>query len=172
MRILHRGITASRDACVVSPFAAANVAHRKQWIQERLEHLRGFFSIEGAGFVVMDNHMHLLLRLDSQRAAQWSSQEVLRGGGSSCFLWPTATASARRDGMPASSGLPEICEVGQQDPHTARRSWLVYEVLEGTDRQASEPRGRCDGVFLGKDATRASLSWTRRACWPRPLIST
>ena len=146
MRTLHRGITASRDACVVSPFAAANAAHRKQWIQERLEHLRDFFSIECAGFVVMDNHMHLLLRLDSRVSRVSGRVRRLRGGGSSCFLCDRdgkalAVTDARIERF---AGKPEWVSKIRS---TARRSGLVYEVLEGTDRQASESRRPRTGAF-------------------------
>jgi hypothetical protein len=60
------------------PLCGGEHAHRKQWIEERLKELGGVFSIECAGFSVMDNHMHLLLRLDSPLAAQWSAEEVAR----------------------------------------------------------------------------------------------
>jgi hypothetical protein len=52
--------------------------HRKQWIEDRLRELVGIFSVECAGFAVMDNHLHLLLRLDSRKAERWSEDEVVR----------------------------------------------------------------------------------------------
>ena len=60
------------------PLCGGKHAYRKQWIERRLEELGAVFSIECAGFSVMDNHMHLLLRLDSPLAAQWSAEEVAR----------------------------------------------------------------------------------------------
>lgn len=52
--------------------------HRKQWIEDRLRELVEIFSVECAGFAVMDNHLHLLLRLDSRKAEEWSDEEVAR----------------------------------------------------------------------------------------------
>src|SRR5215469_9903972 len=52
--------------------------HRKQWIEHRLKELVDIFAIDCAGFAVMDNHMHVLLRLDSARAGAWSDEEVAR----------------------------------------------------------------------------------------------
>jgi len=52
--------------------------HRKQWIEDRLRELVEIFSVECAGFAVMDNHLHLLLRLDSKKAEEWSGEEVAR----------------------------------------------------------------------------------------------
>ena len=44
----------------------------------RLRQLVEIFAIDYAGFAIMDNHLHLLLRLDSQRAQSWSDEEVAR----------------------------------------------------------------------------------------------
>ncbi len=51
---------------------------RKRWIEERLETLAGSFAIAVGGFAVMDNHLHVLCRLDPQRAQAWTAQEVVR----------------------------------------------------------------------------------------------
>ena len=40
-------------------------AHRKQWIEDRLRELAGLFAIDVCGFSIMDNHLHVLLRLAS-----------------------------------------------------------------------------------------------------------
>jgi REP element-mobilizing transposase RayT len=39
--------------------------HRKRWIENRLKELVGVFAVECAGFAVLDNHLHVLVRLDS-----------------------------------------------------------------------------------------------------------
>jgi len=52
--------------------------HRKAWIEDRLERLAGSFAISVCGFAVMDNHLHVLVRLDPDRAAGWSDEEVVR----------------------------------------------------------------------------------------------
>jgi len=51
---------------------------RKRWIEERLQMLDQAFAIAVGGFSVMDNHLHLLIRLDPEEAVQWSDQEVIR----------------------------------------------------------------------------------------------
>jgi REP element-mobilizing transposase RayT len=52
--------------------------HRKQWIEERLETLSGCFAVSVCGFAVMDNHLHVLVRLDADDAGAWSAEEVVR----------------------------------------------------------------------------------------------
>lgn len=42
--------------------------HRRQWIEDRLELLAGCFAVSVCGFSVMDNHLHVLVRLDQDDA--------------------------------------------------------------------------------------------------------
>ena len=52
--------------------------HRKTWIEKRIELLANNFAISIAGFAVMDNHIHLLVRLDPDDVNEWSDGEVIR----------------------------------------------------------------------------------------------
>jgi hypothetical protein len=54
---------------------------RKTWIDERLRELAQIFSVSVAGFAVLDNHLHLLVRLDPDVATAWSDEEVVRRWG-------------------------------------------------------------------------------------------
>ncbi|WP_417750187.1 transposase [Rosistilla oblonga] len=51
---------------------------RKQWIEDRLEKLTENFAISVGGFSVLNNHLHVLCRLDPDDADQWSAGEVVR----------------------------------------------------------------------------------------------
>jgi len=37
---------------------------RKSWIEHRLQELVQIFSVAVAGFAILDNHLHILVRLD------------------------------------------------------------------------------------------------------------
>jgi putative transposase len=51
--------------CVRRAFLLGEGAgNRKQWIENRLEELAEIFAIAVGGFSVMDNHLHVLVRLD------------------------------------------------------------------------------------------------------------
>ncbi len=54
---------------------------RKVWIDKRLEELAQIFSVSVAGFSVLDNHLHVLVRLDQEVAGGWSDEEVVRRWG-------------------------------------------------------------------------------------------
>ena len=52
--------------------------HRKQWIEERLQLLAESFAVAVCGFAVMDNHLHVLARLDPDGAKSWTDEDVVR----------------------------------------------------------------------------------------------
>ncbi|MEQ1830329.1 MAG: hypothetical protein ABL921_30510 [Pirellula sp.] len=49
---------------------------RKDWIENRLKELDQIFAVSVGGFSLMDNHLHLLLRIDPDVASGWSDTEV------------------------------------------------------------------------------------------------
>ena len=55
--------------------------NRKEWIENRLKELAEIFAISVGGFSVMDNHLHVLVRLDPEIASGWSDEEVVRRWG-------------------------------------------------------------------------------------------
>lgn len=52
--------------------------HRKTWIEERLQRLTENFALSVCGYAVMDNHLHVLIRLDPARTEEWDAGEVAR----------------------------------------------------------------------------------------------
>jgi hypothetical protein len=65
--------------CVRLAFLMGDGAEdRKQWIEDRLELLTRHFSIAVGGFAVLDNHLHVVCRLDPEDSLKWSPEEVVR----------------------------------------------------------------------------------------------
>ena len=65
--------------CVRRAFlCGAGFEHRKDWIESRLRELAGIFSLDVCGFAVMDNHLHVLLRLNPSLSAGWSAEDIVR----------------------------------------------------------------------------------------------
>jgi hypothetical protein len=54
------------------------VTHRKAWIEARLEVLAKQFAVSVCGFAILDNHLHVLCRLDPGIADGWSAEDVVR----------------------------------------------------------------------------------------------
>jgi len=68
--------------CVRRAFLLEEGMHdRKSWIEHRLEELAEIFSVAVAGFAILDNHLHLLVRLDPDVAQGWSDEVVVRRWG-------------------------------------------------------------------------------------------
>ena len=54
------------------------INNRKDWIDQRLKELDQIFAVSVGGFSIMDNHLHVLLRIDDEQAKTWSPLEVAR----------------------------------------------------------------------------------------------
>ncbi len=49
-----------------------------RWLEGRLRELSEAFAISVIGYAVMSNHLHVLVRLDPDRARAWSAEEVAK----------------------------------------------------------------------------------------------
>ena len=50
--------------------------HREQWIEDRLLTLSECFASRVCGFAVMDNQLHVLVRLEPDASNGWSAEDV------------------------------------------------------------------------------------------------
>ncbi len=57
------------------------ISDRRQWLENRIEELAQIFAIGVGGFSMLDNHLHLLLRIDPDVADAWSDEEVVQRWG-------------------------------------------------------------------------------------------
>jgi REP element-mobilizing transposase RayT len=53
-----------------------NFEHRRGWILERLTQLTQMFAIDIAAFAIMSNHYHLVVRVNAEKAARWSTRDI------------------------------------------------------------------------------------------------
>ena len=85
---------------------------RKEWIDRRVKELAEIFAVSVGGFSVLDNHLHLLVRLDPDVATGWSDEEVVRRWGR---LFPPRDKS--RQPLPVSNDWVAVASQGR------RRGW-------------------------------------------------
>ena len=56
--------------------------YRKKWIENRLEELASIFAVSVSGFAVLDNHLHVVVRLEGALLTKtWSDIEVAKRWG-------------------------------------------------------------------------------------------
>ncbi|MGB0866570.1 MAG: transposase, partial [Granulosicoccaceae bacterium] len=53
-------------------------SHRRGWIVSRLELLADAFSIDIAAYAIMSNHHHVVVRVDQDKAKNWTWQQVIK----------------------------------------------------------------------------------------------
>jgi REP element-mobilizing transposase RayT len=64
--------------CGLDPRTGRDFSHRRDWIRQRVFELQSVFAIDILAYAVMSNHLHLVLRVDQQRALDWEAREVAR----------------------------------------------------------------------------------------------
>jgi hypothetical protein len=122
---------------------------RKDWIERRLQELAQIFAVGVAGFAVMDNHLHVLVRLDPHVADNWSDEEVVRRWGQ---LFPPRDKSRRP--LPVSDVWVRACLSDQRNVDTFRErlqsiSWLMKCLKEPLARLANI-QDKTRGAFFEK----------------------
>ena len=63
--------------CGKDPVTGFDFEHRRQWIVNRIKILSSIFAIDLCAYAVMSNHYHIVIRVNSEQAKNWSDQEVV-----------------------------------------------------------------------------------------------
>ena len=124
--------------CGQDRYTGKSFDHRKPWVVERLELLADVFAIDICAFAVMSNHVHLVLRVEQERVASWSDEQVV-ARVSRVFK----SVFAGFDDMPA----PQQRElVALWRGRLASLSWVMRCLNEWLARRANE-EDDCTGRF-------------------------
>jgi hypothetical protein len=120
---------------------------RKEWLETRIEELAQVFAMGVGGFSVMDNHLHLLLRLDPDVAASWSDDDVVRRWGR---LYPPRDKS--RQPLPISDDwvrgkLKDSSWVARARERLQSIGWFMKCLKEPLSRLANR-EDKCRGAFF------------------------
>jgi len=84
------------------------------WIEERLRFVASCFASSVAGFAVMSNHVHVIVKMDRAAAMEWGAMEVARRWLS---LYSRKYVS---DGTPMLSSGDELKQVAINKTHVPR----------------------------------------------------
>ena len=134
--------------CVRRAFLAGDrYEHRKGWIEERLQYLARCFSAEIAGYAVMSNHVHVIVRMDREAVMEWTAVDVARRWLS---VYPRKYLS---DGTPVLPSEGEITTIAQDAAlvskwrqRLADLGWFMKAFKEPISRRANR-EDECKGAF-------------------------
>jgi hypothetical protein len=120
--------------------------HRKQWIEDRLETLSRCFAVSVCGFSVMDNHLHVLVRLDADEASSWSAEEVIRRW---IVAYPPKTAKGEEIEI-SQAWIDQQARDGKRIESLRERlgslGWFMKALKEPLARMANK-EDECKGTF-------------------------
>ena len=120
--------------------------HRKQWIEDRLQLLAQNFAVSICGFSVMDNHLHVLVRLDPGVADSWSDEEVVRRW---IAVYPPRTLDFQDPKLVqlwVNHQLKDPAKVAQYRQRLQELGWLMKALKEPLARMANQ-EDDCKGTF-------------------------
>ena len=120
---------------------------RKDWIENRLKELDQIFAVSVGGFSLMDNHLHLLLRIDPDIASGWSDTEVVERWFK---LFPPRGAD--RKPMKVSKEIMDarvanVTWVAEARKRLSSLGWFMKCLKEPLARLANK-QDECTGAFL------------------------
>ncbi|MBO8086134.1 MAG: transposase [Marichromatium sp.] len=149
--------------CGFDRLTGRSFEHRRGWVELRLRQLAGVFAIDVAAYAVMSNHVHLVVRVDADRAAGWSDTEVLRRWR--ClfrgpvvverFLSPSTQAGMTEAELEVVAGLVAIYRARLAD-----LSWFMRVLNESIARAANREDGVRGRFWEGRFRSQAILDET------------
>lgn len=119
--------------------------HRKKWLEDRVELLAGVFGMAVGGFAILDNHMHLLIRLEPERVPEWSDEEVIRRW-IRAFPGGIDPQDTKRIEKRIEEELQDHERVQTYRTRLADLGWFMKALKEPLSRMANKEDG-CSGAF-------------------------
>ncbi|MFC1348575.1 MAG: transposase [gamma proteobacterium symbiont of Phacoides pectinatus] len=132
--------------CGTDALTGRSYEHRRGWVEQRLLELPRHFAIEVSAYAVMSNHAHLVLHINAQQAAAWSTTEVIeRWHG--LFSGHPLTHRFLRGETESGAEQADVEEIAREwRQRLSSISWFMRCLNEPIARQANE-EDQCSGRF-------------------------
>ena len=132
--------------CGFDNYSGQSFEHRREWVENRLLQLAKTFAIDVAAYVVMSNHLHVVLRIDAEKAAEWSSLEVVLRWHQ-LFKGTLLTQKFAKGDAMASYELATLNDtIAEYRRRLMNISWFMRTLNEPIARQANK-EDKCTGRF-------------------------
>jgi REP element-mobilizing transposase RayT len=140
-RCVRRAFLCGNDA-----YSGQSYEHRRQWVVDKIGQLSRVFAIGVCAYAVMNNHYHLVLKIEDKLAEQWSEREVTERW-SVLFQWPTLVQRWYAGSELIEAELMVVQTlVATWRERLSSISWLVRLLNESLARQANQ-EDSCKGHF-------------------------
>ena len=132
--------------CGVDHYSGQSFEHRRDWIEQRLLRLTQAFSIDVAAYVVMSNHVHVVLHVDVDKARAWSSSEVINQWHQLFKGTPLTQKFAKGESLETYELDPLNDRVTEYRRRLMDISWFMRALNEPIARRANK-EDKCTGRF-------------------------
>lgn len=146
--------------CGIDHYTNQSYEHRRSWIEKRLLILASVFSIDICAYAVMSNHVHVVLRVDVDKARTWSNNDVLRSWHQ-LFKGTVLTQQFMRNEKLKPYELASVmASIEIYRSRLMNISWFMRALNEHIARQANR-EDKCTGRFWeGRFKSQALLDET------------
>jgi REP element-mobilizing transposase RayT len=132
--------------CGIDKETGVSYAHRRHWIEQRIFILSQVFAIGICAHAVMNNHLHLVLHVDSEKANSWTTLEVL-SRWHTLFKGTLLTRQYQRQQSLTTFEIEMVEETAQvYKQRLIDISWFMRALNEPIARQANK-EDKCTGHF-------------------------
>jgi len=132
--------------CGIDKETGVSYEHRRSWIEKRIFQLSQVFAIDICAHAIMNNHLHLVLHVDSEQVKNWTTLEVITRWHK-LFKGTILTCKFQRE-QPLTKFELEMVEetVLIYKQRLIDISWLMRALNEPIARQANK-EDKCTGHF-------------------------
>lgn len=145
--------------CGEDRVSGQNFDHRRDWLITWILRLADIFAIDVASYAVMSNHYHIVVRIDAERAATWSVEEVLERW-TRLFSGPVLIQrylSDARDTM-TEAECERVRELAEEyRERLMNLSWFMRVLNENIAREANREDGVKGRFWEGRFKSQALL---------------
>ncbi|MGA9575942.1 MAG: hypothetical protein WBS20_18510 [Lysobacterales bacterium] len=132
--------------CGSDPLTGFDFEHRRQWIIDRIKLLCSIFAVDLCAYAIMSNHYHIVIRINSETARQWSDEEVA-SRWMKVFSGPELMHKCLKNSSLTGSELKRVAELfATWRARLGDLSWFMRCINEPIARMANR-EDHCSGSF-------------------------
>jgi len=132
--------------CGVDEISGRDFSHRRAWIERRILALAETFAVGVYGYAVMSNHYHIVIRLEPERCAAWSDEQVVEKWLSLCPGKSSTSQSDAAGAIRKATLLGDVQRLAELRQRLTSLSWFMRFINEPLARFANKEDG-CTGRF-------------------------